>query len=283
MIKPVFAILGLSLLLSSCATPPTLQERRNTADSLARQRDWVRLTLDAGPFQLAAFVLAKPLPSTHLTIYVEGDGLAWLSSTQASSDPTPRDPMGLRLALAQPVGAAVYLARPCQYVGPDSRGCARRYWTDARFAPEVIDATDRAVTQLKNQFGAQHVTLVGYSGGGAVAALVAARRSDTDMLVTVAGNLDHRAWTALQRISPLSASLNAADYVGALGSLPQLHFAGARDDNIPPVLAENFAKRFGTSLPPVVRIEPDFDHTCCWAQAWPRLYLQIRAQTRADQ
>jgi hypothetical protein len=45
--------------------------------------------------------------------YQSGDGLAWLSSDVPSSDPTPLDPLALRLALAKPARNAAYLARPC--------------------------------------------------------------------------------------------------------------------------------------------------------------------------
>jgi hypothetical protein len=49
-----------------------------------------------------------------------------------------------------------------------------------------------------------------------VAALVAARRTDVDRLVTVAGNLDPTAWAVYQHIQPLTGSLNPADEVDAL-------------------------------------------------------------------
>jgi hypothetical protein len=66
----------------------------------------------------------------------------------------------------------------------------------------VISASNQAVDALKQRYGAQEIVLVGYSGGGAVAALVAARRTDVVRLVTVAGNLDHLAWTHLHSVPP---------------------------------------------------------------------------------
>ncbi|GAB2181920.1 hypothetical protein DLREEDagrD3_21430 [Denitratisoma sp. agr-D3] len=51
------------------------------------------------------------------------------------------------------------------------------------------------------QLGARRLTLVGYSGGAA--ALLAARCSDVVRLVTIAGNLDHRAWTRYHHITTL--------------------------------------------------------------------------------
>jgi dienelactone hydrolase len=262
----------LCLLFSACMTLPSPIERRGVADALARSQGWRSLTIPAGAFELVAYLPTAPAPAPRLTIYVEGDGLAWITGTQVSSDPTPRDPLALRLALAQPEGAAAYLGRPCQYGDAAASRCPSRYWTSHRFAPEVIAATDRAIDVLKQRFGASRLTLVGYSGGGAVAALVAARRTDVERLVTVAGNLDPQAWTTYQRVQPLVGSLNPADAVEALRALPQWHFVGAKDDNITPALVRGFAERFPAGQRPVVRVEPGFDHHCCWAEQWPRLW-----------
>lgn len=207
-----------------------------------------------------------------LAIYFEGDGFAWINESQASGDPTPRDPVSLRLALAQPEGNAVYLARPCQYVDAESSGCLTRYWTEMRFAPEVVVASNQAVDRLKEMFGATRLTLVGYSGGGAIAALVAARRTDVELLITVAGNLDHHSWSKTHRLQYLRGSLNPADEILALRSIRQWHLVGAKDAVIPPALAINFVSSFPPVSRPSVYIEPEFDHRCCWVEKWPTLW-----------
>lgn len=268
----------LCLVVAACTTLASPAERRGVADTLARQHGWAAVTLPAGPFDLVAYLPDSPGPGSRLTVYIEGDGLAWITGTQVSSDPTPRDPLALRLALAQPDGAAAYLARPCQFVDAEARQCASRYWTEERFAPQVVDATNRAIDRLKQRFAARQLTLVGYSGGGAIAALVAARRHDVERLVTVAGNLDHRTWTTYQRIRPLNGSLNAADQVEALSQIPQWHFVGEKDGNITPALVQGFAERFPPSQRPVVRIEPGFDHRCCWVERWPSLWRDMQSK-----
>jgi pimeloyl-ACP methyl ester carboxylesterase len=170
------------------------QSRWQHADQLAGQAGWQKLRIPTDKFILSAYV---PLGSTQtdtLTVFIEGDGLAWLSRSQVSDDPTPRNPVGLALALRHSQGLAAYLARPCQYVETtDSSNCLPTYWSGGRFAPEVIEASSQAVSVLMQRVGADKLVLVGYSGGGAVAALVAARRIDVVELVTVAGNLDHHA------------------------------------------------------------------------------------------
>lgn len=260
-------------------TVPSPADRRHVADALASAQNWHALTISTGQsFDLVAYLPLHRVSAKQLTIYIEGDGLAWITSTTMSSDPTPQDPLALRLALTQPQGAAAYLGRPCQYGDAESSRCASRYWTSHRFAPEVVAATDRAIDVLKEQFGASRLTLVGYSGGGAVAALVAVRRSDIERLVTVAGNLDHQAWTTYQRIQPLVGSLNPADQIDALRALRQWHFVGANDENITPALIQDFARRFPSGQRPVVRVEPGFDHRCCWVAQWPRLWRESQVR-----
>lgn len=268
----------LSFCLAACMTLPSPAERRGIADTLAQPHGWRALTIPAGPFDLVAYLPTAPAPSQRLTIYIEGDGLAWITGTQVSSDPTPRAPLALRLALAQPEGAVAYLGRPCQYGDAEASHCPSRYWTSHRFAPEVIAATDQAIDVLKRRFGASRLTLVGYSGGGAVAALAAAHRTDVERLVTVAGNLDHQAWTRYQRVQPLAGSLNPADQIEALRPVPQWHLVGVKDDNITPALVQDFAEHFPAGQRPIVRVEPGFDHRCCWVEHWPRLWREIHGR-----
>jgi len=229
----------------------------------------------AGGFTLAAWTRFASGPGAEtLTVYIESDGAPWARRDAPPADPTPRDSLALRLARADSAPAVAWLARPCQYLEPgELAACDSRYWRRARYAPEVIDATSAALDRLLERSGAHRIVLVGYSGGGAVAALVAARRSDVELLVTVGGVLDTRAWTTWHAITPLDASLNPAD-TPTLAGLRQVHFVGTEDEVTPPALAEAFAARMG---PParVVRV-PGHDHACCWVGDWPRLITELR-------
>lgn len=268
-------ILLLCVLISACANFSPV-ERRDHADALAAAQGWQALRLPTQNFVLAAYGPVRISASKTLTIYMEGDGLAWRNRSQASEDPTPRAPVALELALQHAQGTAAYLARPCQYVdGADQRGCELAYWTDRRFAPAVIDASSTALDALKQRYGAEELVLVGYSGGGAVAALVAARRTDVVRLVTVAGNLDHQAWTRLHGVMPLVGSLNPADAWAALQNIPQLHLVGARDSNITTAVVSAYLARFPLSHRPRMQVVADFDHVCCWVEQWPMLSTQV--------
>ena len=96
----------------------------------------------------------------------------------------------------------LYLARPCQFVVSD--GCDRRLWTGARLSPEVVDIYQRLIDDAMRRTNSTQVGLIGYSGGGALAALIAERRHDVAWLVTVAADLDLAKWVGLQSVEPLS-------------------------------------------------------------------------------
>ncbi|MBL0917281.1 MAG: alpha/beta hydrolase [Hydrogenophaga sp.] len=262
--------------MSACAAPSP-QARSAGIAAWAAGQGWQARVLPGPGFDIQAFA-PTGLPATErLTVYIEGDGLAWLDRHTPSFAPTPSDPLGLRLAMADAGARAVYLARPCQYTqGAAFKGCDNRYWGSHRFAPDVIAAMDHAVDGLKREHGASELVLVGYSGGAAVAALLAARRSDVVALVTVAGVLDADRWTREQRLLPLTGSLDPKDVSARLASIPQWHFVGDKDAVVPAsVLAgflEGVARSGVRNAPtPVVRSLAGFDHGCCWAQAWPEL------------
>ena len=155
-VKYRFVLALLSLALGACTALPSPRERQDHADNLAAARQWQKGTLTAAPFTLRTYEPVTPRQGDTLAVYIEGDGLAWLNPSQPSADPTPVSPLLLQLALAQREGKAAYLARPCQYAEPGAAPCAQRYWTDGRFAPEVIDAMDRALDQLKDTPGGPH-------------------------------------------------------------------------------------------------------------------------------
>lgn len=266
-------LLLLTLALAACASRLDPDERRALAAGLTSDAGWQALSLETTAMPLRAFAPKDSRPAAVLTVYIEGDGLAWISRDQPSRDPTPTDPLALRLALAQPAGTAAYLARPCQYLDPAAlAACPSRWWRGERFSETVVAATMQALDQLKARFASQRLILVGYSGGGTLAALAAARRDDVAELVTVAGNLDHAAWTRLHGVTPLSGSLNPADETERLRKVPQRHFVGLQDKVVPPALLEDYVARYPADRRPGVQRLPGYDHACCWSRNWATLW-----------
>ena len=174
-------------------------------------------------------------------IYIEGDGYAFNFQGLPSSDPTPKSAFLRNIAFSDYNENVVYLARPCQYILDKNPICSKRHWSTARFAPETIRSTAEAIKQIA---GNNEVVLIGFSGGAQIAGLVAALNPDIKVkkIITIAGNLDHLAWTEYHKLPPLSESLNLENYHKIFASIPQLHYVGKKDKNITIELVENFVQ-----------------------------------------
>jgi len=260
------------LFISGCSHHSSI-ERLEKADQQAIQYGWQRTSLKAKPFELISYLPKNITSNDVLTVYIEGDGFAWRTYRHPSTDPTPHNPVALKLALQHPNKSVAYLARPCQYQNDLEKSslCDHVFWTNKRYSPEVIEASKQALTQLKNIYNAKELVLVGYSGGAAVAALLAAQRNDVIKLITVAGNLDHQAWTRLHHLTPLTGSLNPADYRNKLQTIPQVHFVGEQDKNTPPSLIKDFIATYeSVKFAKVVEV-PGQSHNCCWQELWQSL------------
>ncbi len=235
------AIAVLVSILTGCS--PDRQSARVDAAALAASSGLRRMDISTGTFALVSHVRFGNAPV--LRIYFEGDGHAWLTRATPSDDPTPWNPVALKLASVDPAPSVAYLARPCQYVDLDSdRYCRRYYWTDGRFAESVIASMNAAVDQLLVASGARSLELVGFSGGGAVAVLIAARRHDVVNIRTVAAVLDTTVWTEQQHLGLLTGSLNPADFADALVDIPQRHFRGTEDSIVDDAVVRAFVGRF---------------------------------------
>jgi pimeloyl-ACP methyl ester carboxylesterase len=266
--RAALASAALCILTAACSAPRAgaFGGSRESVEAWSAPRGYHAEVLDAGAFRLFT-LLRKRAAAETIAVYIEGDGAPWTNSYQPPRDPTPIRPLALALAVGDAAPVTAYLGRPCQYLDEAGRSaCDVSYWTSRRFAPEVLDAMNGAVSRLKSSAGARRVRLVGYSGGGVVAALLAGRRNDVESLVTVAAPLALGDWIALHGLSPLE---RAYDPLEARGNLPAqaVHFAGARDEVVPPGIVERFVRRRGGRL----EVIAGFDHDCCWARDWAAL------------
>lgn len=257
-----------AVLTAGCAF---MSNAREEALHLARAQGFHPWHADAGGFRVSGQLHPPDGETEHLIVYIEGDGFAWVNRATPSSDPTPHDPIALRMAAADPSPAVLYLARPCQYEGRDSPLCDTRHWTSHRYSEELVQVMDTAIDQARQETGASHIGLVGYSGGGVIAALLAARRTDVDWWMTVAANLDLEAWLRHHDVSPMPDSLNPVDYTDLLANTYQVHLSGQEDEDVPPKVLLAYRQRFPNPDAIPARIVPTFDHTCCWGEEWPEL------------
>lgn len=255
--------MGVALLFfAGCSSLPG--GSRTEVTHWASRQGFHSTEIGTAPFHLLVLERYLALKSESLTVYLEGDGAPWPSPHHPPYDPTPKKSLVLALAAGDRTGAVAYLGRPCQYLAEESlSGCSVAYWTRARFAPEVISASNQALTILKQRAGARTLHLVGFSGGGVLAALLAAQRDDVGLLVTIAAPLALTQWSRWHEASPLTDSLDPMTQKLPYG----VHFVGGKDEIVPPAIVEAFVAHQGGEI----RLVPDFDHECCWAQAWPAL------------
>ncbi len=269
-------LLALSFCLAACTTPSPA-ERKQGAEALAAEfGDSKALVVETSHFDLYARKRGTSAPL--LVVYIEGDGLAWTSRTTASADPTPVDPVALKLALLDRHDAVVYLARPCQYTGGSDggagRNCRTALWTSARYGEEVVAAMDEAVGRLMGEAGARKVALVGFSGGGTVASLIAARRGDVAWLKTVASPLDIAAFTRHHAVSPLVESLNPIDVAATLSHVPQVHYSGAEDEVVPASVNDAYLAELAPGGCASRVIVTGAGHREGWTAAWPAFSME---------
>lgn len=256
-------------MLAACVTGSPLKTRTELSAGLAAGAGWQEEAFRTPTFQLRGWSKGLAAGSRTLVVYIEADGSPWVTRFKLANDPTPRDPVALKLAVKEPAPAVLYLARPCHHTRKTDPKCHPAYWSTHRYAPEVVTAVSAAIDAAKARAGAAQVRLIGYSGGGAVAALVAAGRRDVSGIVTVAANLDHAAWTAHHKVSPLTGSLNPADRAAKLQGVRQVHYVGAKDRIVPRKIVEAYARRMTDRASTRIVEMKGFDHGCCWERAWP--------------
>ena len=216
----------------------------------------------------------------EITIYIEGDGAAWTMRQFAPSNPTPRHALGAQLASQDPSYVVIYLGRPCQFLGPATlERCDTSLWTDGRFSPAAISLGNQAIDALLQRLTPhptqkqQQIRLVGYSGGGAYAALLASKRTDVSCLITIAAPLDIDVWSRLQQIAPLSTSLNPASPSQRLPKIDQTHWFGGSDHIVPPQSIGVFLTN-NASPNTQVHVLPKANHLEPWSSQWAQLLQQ---------
>ncbi|MGR9093170.1 MAG: alpha/beta fold hydrolase [Gammaproteobacteria bacterium] len=238
---------------AGCGTPAVRFDRAAGELGLSRS------DADLPMFRKGEFIDGEPI---H--IYLDGDGTPVSGSGRIALDPTSRDRLILDLIVADPA-ASVLVGRPC-YHGAQ-RGCDSAMWTTARYSDAVVDPIVRAVNEIAEAYPRSPIWLAGYSGGGALAMLVAPRVQRVSALVTIAGNLDTAAWTQHHGYGPLTQSGNPAAEPPLSPAIRQLHLFGADDTNVPVDVARATLDR-----QPIGAVEVEvvagFDHRCCWPGIW---------------
>lgn len=270
------------LFLTACVTLPglnkaDLENRIAQGEKIARDAGLTKKIIQTDTFRLVTFGTLKSANSP-VNIYIEGDGLAWESRRSPSKNPTPTDPVALRLAALDQADNVIYIARPCQFIQNDP-ACSIEYWTSHRYAPEVLNSLNQVINYVKIKYGATSFNFIGFSGGGNLATILASQRSDILTLRTVAGNLDHVALNEYHDVSQMPQSLNAVDFAKAVQHVPQIHFIGADDRVVPDLMAKSFEMHLEDKSCVQLKVVQGTSHTSGWTGRWRRL-MEIPPECR---
>jgi pimeloyl-ACP methyl ester carboxylesterase len=251
----------------ACSLGPTAK-----VDKLAHRAGLSRDVVQGLDFRHVVYGKESLAPGEELHVYIDGDGNAYRSRFQPSADPATSHPLALELMLKDPA-PALYLGRPCYLGLAQDAGCEEAYWTLRRFSPEVVASMARVLRMRIDATGAKRVTLIGYSGGAALALLIADDIPEVNRIVTVSGNLDVAGWVHLHGYTPLAGSLDPLTDAGRRTDVMRIHYAGAQDENIPPAMIAAAAAKLGDR----VHIVKDFTHECCWTRIWPAVLQDLTA------
>lgn len=252
------------LLLAAACGSPSLK-----LQAQAEQLNLQSLELLGGTYRLAAFYRPGWSGEHTLHVYLEGDGRPWQQGRWPAADPTTRSSLMLPL-LGLDSRPALYLGRPCYNGHEADPGCDATLWTSARYGETVVEAMAAALRQFCSSRGFRQLVLIGHSGGGSLAMLLASRLSQTVLVVTLAGNYDIDSWTEYHHYLPLSGSLNPARQPEP--GVPEWHFLAELDQTVPPGLFLAALKRRTHGH---VEILPAISHHDGWLEAWPRILNSI--------
>ena len=254
-------------LLASCQNWQSLAQQHRFSDSLVDSGRFLhRILLNPAGEQARAG--AGP---ALWRVYIEGDGSPVTASGRPSRDPTPRQPLLLQ-AMAADTGPALYLGRPCYFHTGDSR-CNPAIWTLERYSEPVVASLKAALlSRIRPQ---DSVVLIGHSGGGTLAMLLAPRLPQTRAVITLAGNLDVAAWVDANHYTPLPDCLDPAREPPLPAAIRQWHVAGGRDQVIKPEWIQAVSKHQPNAQFILV---DDGDHHHPWPQWLPEWLRQHKSE-----
>lgn len=263
--RPLLLVMSLGMLLA-CTSNGQRIDRAAQAAGLARRVmngvDYQHVIYMNGP--------AAGANVTRMLVFLEGDGRPWSADgREPSADPTTRNPIALQL-LARTKAPGAYISRPCYQDIVDPK-CSSDVWTGGRYSRAVVESLAAAIDAVAHEAGAREIVLIGHSGGGALAVLVAERARNVAAVVTIAANLDIDAWTKLHRYLPLSGSLNPAASAAA-HPWREWHLSGGQDDVVPTATTEAYFRKYPAAKQWVFA---EHGHVCCWVEEWPRIEEEL--------
>lgn len=192
-----------------------------------------------------------------------------IGGNRVSMDPTPRQPL-LLFQMLEWEEPSLYLGRPCYFGLGSSDVCDANVWTFSRYSEEVVGAMLEATEEwLSTIPHIESVTLVGHSGGGVLALLIAERITVVDQVsvVALATPVSTERWTDLHGFLKLDGSLDPMVAGKWQAGVERLFVFGEHDQNVPPRLFVPLAENIPGSRVFVVKGE---GHRCCSPDIWAK-------------
>ena len=262
----ILIFIVLTVVLSGCKT---VTYGRNPA-TFADLYHFHKILVKGDDFWVTTYQKIEDI-NQPFVFYIEGDGAAFNGKYRISHDPTPKSQMLIKLAAMDKRPNVVYVARPCQYTPMHlNPKCSNQYWTNKRLSDDSVQSINEVINSINNK---QKFSLVGFSGGGGIAVLVAARNNKVKDIITIAGNLDIQLFTNYHNVTPMIGSLNPIDYVDKVKNIPQLHLSGGKDKIIPPFIADKFVQN-ASSICVKQEIYEDVSHLDGWKKIWEYVYTK---------
>src|SRR5690349_24833459 len=89
-------------LLSGCVSQQALSTKKvnQTAENIAQLNNFEKQLIKTNHFTLTSFQKFSDANTKghSITIYIEGDGRTWITRSHLSNNPTPKNPLALKLA-----------------------------------------------------------------------------------------------------------------------------------------------------------------------------------------
>lgn len=274
-IKKVTSTIGLSALLllnavglSGCNTVKTHCETVKVGNSYVQvgpMCGFEKHLVKGGDFWITTYQRVKDKNMPYV-FYIEGDGRAFNGKYRVSNNPTPKNKMFINLASRDTRPNVVYIARPCQFTPKDlnPKCSSTKYWTSKRLSEDSVESINHVIEQINN---GRTFSLVGYSGGGGIAVLIAERNPLVKDIITIAGNLDIEKFVEHHNVHKMVGSLNPIDYAKKINHIPQLHLTGGKDNIVPPFIADNFVRESDSRCVKQT-IFPKRNHSNGWENIW---------------
>ena len=173
---------------------------------------------------------------------------------------------------------AVYIARPCYLMKGfaeeiEDPECSAYWWTFGRYSEKVVNSMAKIIEQESESYN--NIVLIGHSGGGTLAALLAEQNEKTVALVTAAANLNVAEWVTYHQFTPLYGSLDPTRGVVLPNNIVQLHYIGDSDNEIKVGWQNDYLSRHPNAS---LTILPEVTHQGGWYIHWPNILNELSSQ-----